>query len=58
VQFTFTIKVEVERSEGKNMSRADVEEALVAELESADPGSLTIEESEYEVNTWDVTAAK
>jgi len=58
VQFEFIVKVEVERTEGRNMSRADVEEAIVAELEAADPAELSVDESAYEIVTWDVSASK
>jgi hypothetical protein len=56
VIFTFTIEVEVERTEGKFASREDLAGQIVEELESANPNSLTGEnDGEYEVIAWDVS---
>jgi hypothetical protein len=56
VIFTFTIEVEVERTEGKFASREDLAGQIVEELESANLNSLTGEnDGEYEVIAWDVS---
>lgn len=59
MRFTFTVEVEVERTEGKFASRDEVSEALVEAIESADPGSVdgvgADGTSTYEVVSFDVT---
>lgn len=55
MRFTFVVEVEVERVEGRFASRDDIGEQLRAELEGADPGSITGEnDGEYGVVSWDV----
>jgi len=39
-RFTFTVEIELERTEGKFASRDEMIEALRDALESADPGSV------------------
>ncbi len=55
MRFDFLVSVEVERVEGKFASRADLADQILAELESANPDTLTGEnDGEYEVQSWDV----
>lgn len=46
------IDVEVNKTQGKFVSKGDIEEAIIAEL--SEPGSLYVDESEYEVTMWEV----
>ena len=46
------IDIEVNKTQGKFVSKADIEEALVAEI--SEPGSIYVDESEYEVTMWEV----
>lgn len=46
--FVFTVTVAVERTDGRFVSREAIRDELVDALESADPGSLSVEDSEYE----------
>jgi hypothetical protein len=57
--FSYTIDVEVDRSQGKFASRDELEdqlrEAINDALESADPGTLEGEAGgEYETTSWEV----
>lgn len=49
MQITFTVIAEVEHLTGKFVSKDDLAEELKAELEGANPGTLTVDDSEYEV---------
>lgn len=51
----FMIEVETERTEGKFVSREEIEEELRNEIENSDPGNISVEDSEYEVASWDVS---
>jgi hypothetical protein len=48
MRFVFRVEMDVERSEGKFASREDVAAELLAELEGCNPGSLSVDEAEYE----------
>jgi len=53
--FTFTITVEVERTQGKFATREELAEQIIAELEGANPGTLEGENGgEYEVSDFTV----
>lgn len=58
VKVTITIDVEVAHVCGKFASKDEIAEAIVAELEGSDPGTLTgvgaDGESEYEISSWEV----
>lgn len=57
MQFTFTVSVEVNRTEGKFASRDELEEQLIEEISGADPGQLEGENGgQYEVTNWEVTS--
>ena len=57
MKFTYTVEVEVERTEGKFASRDDIGEQIADELLNADPGNVTGENGgEYEVTSWEVTS--
>lgn len=57
MDFTFTVTVTVERTEGKFASRDDIEAQLTEALEGADPGSIDGEnEGTYETTEWTVEA--
>ena len=59
MQFEFTVSVEVERTQGKFASRDELEEQLAEALEGADPGQVEGGEGgEYEITTWEVSAAQ
>ncbi len=57
MELEFTVRVEVERQQGKFAGRDELEEQLRDALESADPGQLEGENGgEYEVTLWEVEA--
>lgn len=62
MRITVEIEIEVERVAGKFASRDEIEEAIVAEIEGAAPGSVdglgADGESEYEVAGWTVTTTE
>lgn len=45
------VKVEVEKTQGAFRSREAIGEAIVEEL--SDPGQLDVEDSEYEITSWE-----
>lgn len=49
MQITFTVTAEVEHVSGKFVSKDELAEELATELEGANPGTLTVDDSEYEV---------
>lgn len=53
--FTFTVEVTLEREQGKFVSREDMASELEQAISDADPGSVDVEESTYNVVGWDVT---
>ena len=55
--FTYTVTVEVAHVEGKFVSRDDVAAELADAIEQADPGNISVDESEYEVVEWGVAYA-
>jgi hypothetical protein len=50
----FTVTVETERTTGKFVSRDAIADELRTALEDADPGSVYVEESEYDVILYEV----
>jgi hypothetical protein len=52
--FVFTVTVETERTTGRFVSRAELADELRQALEDADPGSVWVDESEYEVIDFNV----
>jgi hypothetical protein len=55
MHFTFTVEVELTRSEGKFAARDELAEQIVEALESANPYSLTGEnEGTYDIDEWDI----
>jgi hypothetical protein len=53
--FTFTVTVEVERTQGKFATREELAEQIISELEGANPGTLEGENGgEYEVSDFTV----
>lgn len=59
--FTLTVEVELSRSQGKFASRDEMVEALVSEIEGADPGGLygigADSDSDYDVDSFEVQEA-
>lgn len=57
-KFTFTVEVEVERTEGKFASRDEMSEAIIDNVRDSDPGELyglgADGASTYEVTSWEV----
>jgi hypothetical protein len=53
-RFKFVVEVELERTEGKFVSRDDMAQELLDAIESADPGSIDVDESSYEVTDFSV----
>jgi hypothetical protein len=52
--FTFAVEVTLEREQGKFVSREDMASELETALQDADPGSVDVEESTYNVADWSV----
>lgn len=58
MQFTFTVTVEVSRTEGKFASRDELSDQLVEAIEAADPQSLEGDNGgQYETVSWTVEDA-
>ncbi|GAA4660363.1 hypothetical protein [Arthrobacter cryoconiti] len=59
-RFTFTVEVSTERTEGKFASREDQAQAILEELEGADPSEISgigaDGDSTYEIVNWEVTS--
>ena len=55
MKITLKIEAEVERTTGKFISKSDIAEELKSEVENSDPGSVSIDDSEYEVTSWEVS---
>jgi hypothetical protein len=56
MRIVVTVEVEVERTEGKFASRADLEDQVMDAIRDADPGSLTGEnDGQYDVVSWEVS---
>lgn len=53
-RFKFVVEVTLERTEGKFVSRDDMAQELLDSIESADPGSVDVDESSYEVTDFTV----
>lgn len=53
-KFEFKVTVEVNRLEGKFVSRDDLEQELVSQLQDAAPSEIQVDESTYEVTGWEV----
>lgn len=56
MRFEFNVEVEVERDEGKFVSREELGEEIRGAIESADPASIEagFDGSTYNVESWDV----
>jgi hypothetical protein len=55
MRFTYTVTVDVQRTEGKFATKDELGDQLQEALEGADPGSLTGDNGgEYSVDGWDV----
>lgn len=54
-RFTYTVTVEVERTEGKFASRDELSEQIMDELEGCDPGTVEGDNGgQYDVTEWTV----
>lgn len=56
-RFEFLVSVEAEKTSGKFVGKDVIEEELIGEIEGANPNSVSPEDSEYDIVTWDVQAA-
>lgn len=54
MRFDITLAVEVDRVSGRFVTRDDIEAALIEAVEQANPSSIDVDESEYEVTDWAV----
>lgn len=54
--YEFTVRVEVNKTEGKFASADAIQAELVEALEQANPDSISPDDSEYEVIDWSVEA--
>lgn len=57
MKFTFTVHVEVERTQGKFAPRYELADQLMEALDGANPDTLTGDNGEYEVSSWEVEEA-
>ena len=55
MKMRFTVEVEVERVTGKFISRAALEEEVQGWLDGCNEGSVSVDDSEYDVTVFDVT---
>jgi len=55
-RFIFKVEVEVEKTSGKFVGKDELQSEIQEALEGADYGSWSVDESEYETATWDVSA--
>lgn len=55
MKLKFTVEVEVERTQGKFASKDDIAEQIKEAIEQADPSEVTVEDSTYEVQSFEVT---
>lgn len=51
----FTIEATLEKTSGKFVSGEDLAEEIKGEIEGADPGSVSVDDSEYDVTSWSVS---
>lgn len=57
MRIKFTIDVELQKTTGKFMSKEDVAEEIREELEGTDPGTVEVDETEYEIIVWEVSTS-
>jgi hypothetical protein len=50
----FVVEVVLERDQGKFISNDELADEILPQIEGADPGSITVDESEYSVVEWSV----
>lgn len=55
MRFVFQVEVEIEKTTGKFAARESAFDAIQDALESANPDSLALDDSEYSVVTWDIS---
>jgi hypothetical protein len=53
MEIVIVLRVEVERDEGKFASREAIEELILDEVTSADPGSIDPDEATYSTTMWE-----
>lgn len=54
MKIRFEVEVEVKKASGKFCSKDDVANAILEQLEGSDPGSITVDDTEYEVESFQV----
>lgn len=52
--FTFTVEVTLERESGKFVSRDEMADQLEQAIQDADPGTVDVDETTYNVTDWSV----
>jgi hypothetical protein len=52
--FTFTVEVTLERESGKFVSRDEMADQLEQSIQDADPGTVDVDETTYNVTDWSV----
>lgn len=56
MKFTFTVEIEVERSQGKFATHEEIADTIQTALEDADPGQYEGENGgQYETSSWEVS---
>lgn len=53
--FTFIVEVTLERESGKFVSRDEMADELETALQDADPGTVDVDETTYNVTDWSVS---
>lgn len=58
MKLKFTVECEARKTQGKFAAKGDVSAEILDALEGADPSSITVGDSEYEVENWFVTSVE
>lgn len=54
-KITFTVEVNLQHNSGKFIAKDELADEILSSIEGADPGSIYIEDSEYEITDWNVS---
>lgn len=51
------IDVEYEKASGKFVNKEDIADSIITDVEASDPGTVMVDDSEYNIVGWDVSLA-
>lgn len=57
MKIQLTVTVEVSHTEGKFVSKDEIADALLEDVQGADPGDVYVDESVYVVDAWEAEVA-